>query len=292
MMKRILLTTAAIALSVVSAAHAQPGDDRDGHRGGGQTQAAQPQQHAQPQAPQARPGNGGGGGHWQGRQGQPGGQPQAGQPEARPQVQGQPGQQRQGRPDGGGARWNGQPGAGSANAAPAQAQQRQGDGQRRQWQGQNGQAAQSQPPQAQRQWSGGQQGRPGDNGWRDNNRGGGDNRYQGGNRDNRNWRDNNNRGGPRDYSQYRGGRSQVWHAQQRYRAPAYYWPRGYSSYAWSFGGVLPSVFYADQYVIYNYQDYGLPDPYPGTDWVRVGYDALLIERGTGYVVEAARDVFY
>jgi Ni/Co efflux regulator RcnB len=273
----------AIALSVVSAAQAQPGDDRgDGHRGGrgGQAQAAQPQQQAQPQAAQARPG-GDGGGRWQGRQGQP----QAGQPQARPQFQGQQGQQRQWRQDGAGARRNDQPASGAANGAPVQAQ-RQPDGQRREWQGrQQGQAFQAQGgQQGQRQWSNDQR-RPD---VRSDNRGGDRNRYQ---RDNRNWRDN-NRGGPRDYSQYRGGRGQIWSAQHRYRAPAYYWPRGYSSYAWSFGAVLPSVFYADQYVIYDYENYGLPEPYPGTDWVRVGYDALLIERGTGYVVEAARDVFY
>jgi Ni/Co efflux regulator RcnB len=283
MMKRILLTTVAIALSVVSAAQAQPGDDRgDGHRGGrgGQAQAAQPQQQAQPQAAQARPG-GDGGGRWQGRQGQP----QAGQPQARPQFQGQQGQQRQWRQDGAGARRNDQPASGAANGAPVQAQ-RQPDGQRREWQGrQQGQAFQAQGgQQGQRQWSNDQR-RPD---VRSDNRGGDRNRYQG---DNRNWRDN-NRSGPRDYSQYRGGRGQVWSAQHRYRAPAYYWPRGYNSYAWSFGAVLPSVFYADQYVIYDYENYGLPEPYPGTDWVRVGYDALLIERGTGYVVEAARDVFY
>lgn len=99
----------------------------------------------------------------------------------------------------------------------------------------------------------------------------------------------------RGRSQYRGGyqsqRGSSWRAPQRYRAYAWRAPRGYAYSRFSYGMILPSAFWATDYVLRDYWNYGLPQPPPGLRWIRVGSDALLVDR-SGYVVEAAYDLFW
>jgi Ni/Co efflux regulator RcnB len=55
---------------------------------------------------------------------------------------------------------------------------------------------------------------------------------------------------------------------------------------------LPSIFWANNYWINDYYDYGLGAPPPGTVWVRYGSDAILIDRYTGEILEVVYDQFY
>jgi Ni/Co efflux regulator RcnB len=78
----------------------------------------------------------------------------------------------------------------------------------------------------------------------------------------------------------------------RYRLPAYRWPRGFSYRRFVFGDILPPLFIGPDYYIYDYAEYGLPYPPPGTVWVRYGPDALLVDRYSGEIIEVAYGVFY
>ena len=81
-------------------------------------------------------------------------------------------------------------------------------------------------------------------------------------------------------------------APQRFRAPTYNRPRGWYDHRWTFGEILPSLFWAQNYWLTDYQYYRLTPPPPGTVWVRDGYDALLIDRYDGQIIQVAYDVFY
>ena len=78
----------------------------------------------------------------------------------------------------------------------------------------------------------------------------------------------------------------------RFRAAAYHRPRGWYAHRWTFGEVLPALFWAPDYWIDDYVDYGLMPPPPGTVWVRDGSDALLITRDDGEIIQVDYDVFY
>ena len=77
-----------------------------------------------------------------------------------------------------------------------------------------------------------------------------------------------------------------------FRAPSYRYPSGWGYQRWAFGALLPSVFFAPDYLLGSYWTYGLPAPPPGYHWIRVGPDALLVRYGDGYILDAAYGVFY
>jgi Ni/Co efflux regulator RcnB len=83
-----------------------------------------------------------------------------------------------------------------------------------------------------------------------------------------------------------------WSFSQRFRGPAYRYPRGFGYQYWSFGAFLPPVFLTQDYTLYDYWTYGLPAPPPGYHWIRVGPDALLVRYGDGYVLDAVYGLFY
>jgi Ni/Co efflux regulator RcnB len=100
-------------------------------------------------------------------------------------------------------------------------------------------------------------------------------------------------GGPAPRAFPRGpGGQREWNAGQRFRGPAYAFPRGFGYRVWSFGEFLPAPFFADNYTLYDYWDYGLPQPPPGFEWVRVGGDALLVRPVDGYILDVAHDLFW
>lgn len=76
-----------------------------------------------------------------------------------------------------------------------------------------------------------------------------------------------------------------------YRGGSYRWPGGYHYQRWSFGMTLPSVFWAQNYWISDYEDYGLSYPPPGCVWVRYGDDAILIDQYSGEILEVVYDQF-
>ena len=122
--------------------------------------------------------------------------------------------------------------------------------------------------------------------------GGNGNRPQGQNFGNRQGGQNFGGGGPRrDFSGFRDFH-RSFNAQQRFRAPAYRRPSGWYDHRWSFGEILPSLFWAPNYWLNDYSSYALPPPPYGTVWVREGYDALLVDRDTGEIITVQYGVFY
>ena len=82
-------------------------------------------------------------------------------------------------------------------------------------------------------------------------------------------------------------------APRRFRSPApYRRPGGWYARRWTFGEILPSLFWAPDYWLNDYRDFGLMAPPPGTVWVRNGDDALLIDRYSGEIIQVAYGIFY
>ncbi|HZZ30869.1 MAG TPA: RcnB family protein [Phenylobacterium sp.] len=84
----------------------------------------------------------------------------------------------------------------------------------------------------------------------------------------------------------------VYASHDRFHAGAYRAPYGYYSRAWGFGDFLPRAWFGESYWIGDFIDYGLPYPPPGYEWVRVGGDALMIDRYTGRIVQVVRGIFW
>jgi len=74
-------------------------------------------------------------------------------------------------------------------------------------------------------------------------------------------------------------------------APFVY-PRGWTYRRWVIGAVLPPVFLASAYYYSDWAALGLPPPEPGFQWVRYGPDLLLVDEGTGEVVDVLYGAFY
>lgn len=92
------------------------------------------------------------------------------------------------------------------------------------------------------------------------------------------------RPGPHEYRYH--GRE-----MHRYHAEMYRYPHGYRYYAYRRGEYLPRVFLVDEYYLGDYTIYNLDPPPLGQRWVRYGPDALLIDIGTGQVLDTAYGVF-
>ncbi|HXQ17778.1 MAG TPA: RcnB family protein [Caulobacteraceae bacterium] len=68
-------------------------------------------------------------------------------------------------------------------------------------------------------------------------------------------------------------------------------PHGWYARRWQFGEFLPFGWFAPDYYL-DYQDYDLPDPPIGCEWVREGSDAVLVNVWTGEVLSVAYGVFW
>jgi Ni/Co efflux regulator RcnB len=84
----------------------------------------------------------------------------------------------------------------------------------------------------------------------------------------------------------------VYNSPGRYRAWAWVPPPGYYHRAWRYGEYLPRPWLVPDYFIGEWWDFQLPEPPPGYEWVRVGYDALLVDAYSGQIVQVVRDVFW
>ncbi len=119
---------------------------------------------------------------------------------------------------------------------------------------------------------------PGDG--RDWNRQGGDRGWQG--------RDNGH-----DRPRWERGRyPPVYRSPYRYNYNRYRPPIGFYLHSWSFGETLPRGWYEPDYRLVDWWSFGLPEPPPGFDWIRVGDDVLLVDRFSGRVVQVVRDLFW
>ena len=84
----------------------------------------------------------------------------------------------------------------------------------------------------------------------------------------------------------------VYSSSQRYHYRQWRPPVGYYVRIWSFGDFLPRSWYGSDYYITDPWNFDLPLAPPGYDWIRVGDDALLVDRYTGRVVQVVRDLFW
>jgi hypothetical protein len=70
------------------------------------------------------------------------------------------------------------------------------------------------------------------------------------------------------------------------------YPPGWAYRSWAIGAVLPAIFLAPQYYYPDWATLGLDPPPPGAQWVRYGPDLLMVDIGTGNVIEVVPGVFY
>jgi Ni/Co efflux regulator RcnB len=83
----------------------------------------------------------------------------------------------------------------------------------------------------------------------------------------------------------------VYSSPSRYRAPYWRPPEGFYARAWRYGEILPRGWYGPDYALFDWWSFGLPEPPPGYEWVRVGADALLVD-DYGRIFQVVRAVFW
>lgn len=116
---------------------------------------------------------------------------------------------------------------------------------------------------------------------------------------NHNWHDQNGRDWNRDrrwYDQYRYSHFRFYNdqyfARSRFSIGSYYAPNGYGSRIWIAGDFLPFVYFQDRYFLDSFDRFELYNPLYGCQWVRVGSDALLVDRDSGYILDVIHDLFW
>jgi len=80
-------------------------------------------------------------------------------------------------------------------------------------------------------------------------------------------------------------------AQRTFKIGPYHRPHGWVDHHWSFGEMLPRAYWAAPYVLADYWLFALDVPPVGYEWVRDGADALLVNTGTGEILEVDYGVF-
>jgi Ni/Co efflux regulator RcnB len=86
--------------------------------------------------------------------------------------------------------------------------------------------------------------------------------------------------------------SRQYHAERQFRFGGYRsYPSGWAWRSWSYGQFLPFGWFAPQYYL-SWDDYGLPQPPVGCEWVAEGPDAVLVDVWTGQVLSVYSGVFY
>lgn len=90
---------------------------------------------------------------------------------------------------------------------------------------------------------------------------------------------------------HQGAMAQQFHAQRRFHADFYNRPHGWYARRWGFGEFLPWGWFAPSYYL-DYEDYDLPVPPIGCEWVREGPDAVLVNVWTGEVLSVDYGVFW
>jgi Ni/Co efflux regulator RcnB len=83
----------------------------------------------------------------------------------------------------------------------------------------------------------------------------------------------------------------AFNAPRHFHVGVYVRPNGWYYRRWTYGQILPALFWSQNYWLGNYVDYGLADPPPGFVWVRYGDDALLVDQNSGEVLQVEYGVF-
>ena len=77
-----------------------------------------------------------------------------------------------------------------------------------------------------------------------------------------------------------------------FRGGMYRYPPGYAYRRWAYGQTLPLLFLTSVYFFTQYADLGLDAPPYGYQWVRYGPDLLLVQLGTGRIVDVVPGAVY
>jgi Ni/Co efflux regulator RcnB len=80
-------------------------------------------------------------------------------------------------------------------------------------------------------------------------------------------------------------------AARSFRIGPYHRPAGWTAHRWGYGEILPRAYWAAPYILADYWLFALEVPPVGYEWVRDGSDALLINTGTGEILQVEYGVF-
>lgn len=89
----------------------------------------------------------------------------------------------------------------------------------------------------------------------------------------------------------RGAYQHNYQAARTYHIGPYHRPPGWVEHHWVYGERLPPAYWAAPYILADYWLFGLEVPPAGYEWVRDGPDALLIDTGTGAILQVEYGVF-
>jgi Ni/Co efflux regulator RcnB len=84
----------------------------------------------------------------------------------------------------------------------------------------------------------------------------------------------------------------AFNAPNHYHYGDYRAPQGYVYRRWNYGESLPREYWAQDFWINNFLNFGLIAPPDGYVWVRYGPDALLIDEDTGDIIQVEYGLFY
>ena len=108
--------------------------------------------------------------------------------------------------------------------------------------------------------------------------------------DRREWRQD-NRDDRRELRQNQRAYARWQQSQRRYNAGRYQAPRGYQQRDWSYGQRMPSYYRSNQYVVNDYNRYGLRAPPRGYHYVRSGNDVVLASIAGGLITAVIAGLF-
>jgi Ni/Co efflux regulator RcnB len=80
-------------------------------------------------------------------------------------------------------------------------------------------------------------------------------------------------------------------AARTYHIGPYHRPPGWSERHFGYGDILPRAYWAPQYLLADYWLFALEVPPVGYEWVRDGADALLVNTGSGEILQVEYGVF-
>ncbi|MGA2187900.1 MAG: RcnB family protein [Steroidobacteraceae bacterium] len=89
----------------------------------------------------------------------------------------------------------------------------------------------------------------------------------------------------------RGAYQHNFQAQRSFRIGPYHRPPGWTARRWGYGEILPRAFWGPQYLLADYWLFALEVPPVGYEWVRYGADALLVNTGSGEILQVEYGVF-
>jgi Ni/Co efflux regulator RcnB len=89
----------------------------------------------------------------------------------------------------------------------------------------------------------------------------------------------------------RGAYQHNFQAARSYKVGPYHRPSGWAPHHWGYGEILPRAYWAAPYLLSDYWLFSLEVPPVGYEWVRDGSDALLVNTGSGEILQVEYGVF-